>query len=217
MWVDRKESEGVDLDKRDIIDKTRRFYKAVCRRDRVVPGGFKASSGWLYRFLKRKKIHNVRCTGESRSTDVAAKDFPDVLRGIEEGGCHPDAIYNMGEAGLQYKLMPKSTFIAKKSKQARGQIDKTHITLCLCVNQSGTRKMEELLEVQAAGEEITAEDTMDSATLEDRLQEEGTPPEGEVVVEVVNKDPSSAACSSILLAVDSLQETLVTAEVCTMR
>ena len=59
--------------------------------------------GGFIGFLSEKKIRNVRCTGESRSTDdVAAKDFPDVLRGIiEEGGYHPDAIYNMDEAGLQ--------------------------------------------------------------------------------------------------------------------
>ena len=148
MWADQKENEGVDLDKRNIIDKARLFYKAVCRRDGVVLGGFKASTGWLYRFLKRKKIRNIRCTGESCSADdVVAKDFPDVLRGIiEEGEYHPDAIYNMDEAGLQYKLMPKSTFIAKKSKQARGRkIDKTLITLCLCVNQSVTHKMKPLV------------------------------------------------------------------------
>ena len=64
---------------------------------------------------------------------------------------------------------------------------------------------EELLEVKAAGEEITAEDIMDSATLEDHLQEEGAPPEGEVVVEEVNKEPSNAALSSILSAADSLR------------
>ena len=74
----------------------------------------------------------------------------------------------------------------------------------------------ELLEVQAAGEEIMAEDIMDSATLEDRLQEEGAPPEGEVVVEEVNNEPSNAALSSILAAADSLREALVTAEVCAM-
>ena len=44
----------------------------------------------------------------------------------------------MDEAGLQYKLMPKSTFITKK-------IDKTRITLCLCVNQSDTHKMKPLV------------------------------------------------------------------------
>ena len=87
LWVDQKEIEGVDLNKRDIIDKARLFYKAVCRRDSVVLGGCKVSTGWLYRFLKWKKIRNIRCTGESRSAeDVAAKDFPDVLRGIIEGG-----------------------------------------------------------------------------------------------------------------------------------
>ena len=33
LWIDQKESEGVDLEKREIIDKARLFYKAVCRRD----------------------------------------------------------------------------------------------------------------------------------------------------------------------------------------
>ena len=27
------------------------FYKAVCRRDGVILGGFKAFTGWLYWFL----------------------------------------------------------------------------------------------------------------------------------------------------------------------
>ena len=45
LWVDQKENEVVDLDKRDIIDKARLFYKAVCRRDGVVLGAFKASTG----------------------------------------------------------------------------------------------------------------------------------------------------------------------------
>ena len=92
--MDRKESEGVDLDKREIIDRAKVFYRAVCKRDGVPLGGFKASTGWLYRFLKWKKIRNVRCTGESRSAnEVAAKDFPDVFRGYHRGGwlssrCH---------------------------------------------------------------------------------------------------------------------------------
>ena len=83
-----KESEGVDLDKKEIIDKAKVFYAAVCKRDGIIPGPFRASSGWLYRFLKRKNIRNVRNTGESRSAnEVAATDFPDVFRGIiEEGG-----------------------------------------------------------------------------------------------------------------------------------
>ena len=91
------------------------------------------------------------------------------------------------------------------------------VTAALAVPGCAEVTEEELLEVQAAGEEITAEDIMDSATLEDRLQEEVAPLEGEVVVEEVNKEPSNAALSSILWAADSLRETLVTAEVCTMR
>ena len=148
LWVDRRESEGADLDKKEICDRAKVFYRAVCKRDGVAPYGFKASSGWLHRFLKRKKIRRKKNTGEVRSADdVAAKDFPAVFRGIlEDGGYHPDAIYNMDEAGLQYKLMPKSTYISAKSKQAKGRkADKSRVTVCFCVNQSGTHKMKPLV------------------------------------------------------------------------
>ena len=91
------------------------------------------------------------------------------------------------------------------------------VTAALAVPGCSEVTEEELLEVQAAGEEITAEDIMDSAALEDHLQEEGPPPDGEVVVEEVNKEPSNASLSSILSAADTLRETLVSAEVCTMR
>ena len=148
LWVDRREREGADLDKKAIIDKAKLFYRAVCKRDGVSPAGFKASSGWLYRFLGRKKIRRMKNTGESRSADeVAANNFPTVFRGlVEDGGYHPDAIYNMDEAGLQYKLMPKSTFVSQKSKQARGRkVDKSRVTVLFCVNQSGSHKMKPLV------------------------------------------------------------------------
>ena len=148
LFIARKDKEGVPLDKKEIMDKARLFYKAVCKREGVPLGNFKASNGWLYRFLKRKGIRNIKLTGESRSAnEVAAKDFPDVLKGIiEEGEYHPDAIYNMDEAGFQYKLMPKSTFLAKTTKQARGRKpDKVRLTVEFCVNLTGTHKMKPLV------------------------------------------------------------------------
>ena len=148
MWINRKETECVALDKRQIIDQAMVFYKAICRKAGKLPCGFKASTGWLYNFLKRKEIRNVTLTGEAHSADaVAAKEFPDILKGIiEEGEYHPNAIYNMDEAGLQYKRMSKSTFLAKQVKHARGRkADKSRFTVLFCVNAIGTHKVKPLL------------------------------------------------------------------------
>ena len=37
LWVDIRESEGADLDKKEITDKAKVFYRALCKRDGVVP------------------------------------------------------------------------------------------------------------------------------------------------------------------------------------
>ena len=120
LWINRKESEGVPLDKRAIMDQAKKLCEVICRKSGKHPSGFKASSGWLYNFLKRKEIRNVQLTGEQHSADeIAAKEFTQILEGIiSEGDYHPDCVYNMDEAGLLYKRMPKSTFIAKQAKQA---------------------------------------------------------------------------------------------------
>ena len=47
LWVSRKESEGVALDKRAIMVQARKFYECICRKAGKIPAGFKASTGWL--------------------------------------------------------------------------------------------------------------------------------------------------------------------------
>ena len=118
LWISRKESEGVPLDKRAIMDQAKKIYECVCRRAGKIPAGFKASTACLYNFLERKGIRNVRLTGEIHSADeLAASDFPQILEGIiEEGDYHPDAVYNIDEAALVYKKMPSSTFLAEKAQ-----------------------------------------------------------------------------------------------------
>ena len=148
LWISRKESEGVPLDKRQIKDQALCFYKVICEKANQPLGSFNASNGWLQRFLKRKNIHNVKLSGEQHSADAnAASKFPELFKGlIEEEGFHPDAIYNCDEAGLVYKRMPKSTYIAKTVKKARGRKgDMLRFTVLFCVNQSGSHKVKPLV------------------------------------------------------------------------
>lgn len=126
-WKDilsnRKEREGSAIDKLAIQEQAMSFYTVICRKSGSSLGNFRASTGWLYRFLQRKEIRNIKFTGESASADRdAASQFPAVLKAvIDEGNYYPDCIYNMDEAGLQYKKMPSFTFLAKQIKRAGGQ------------------------------------------------------------------------------------------------
>ena len=64
---------------------------------------FNASMGWFYKFKSRYGFHNVKRSGEAKSTDEgAAASFPDRLRAIiEEGRYKSQQIFNMDETGLQ--------------------------------------------------------------------------------------------------------------------
>ena len=148
LWINRKEAEGVGLDKKRIQDQAMIFYRGVCAKHGIPVGNFMASNGWLQGFLRRKNIRNMKLTGESHSADdVAAKEFPGILKTLmEEKGYHPDCVFNMDESGLFYKKMPRSTFLAKSMKQAHGRkVDKSRITVLFCVNQTGTLKMKPLV------------------------------------------------------------------------
>lgn len=104
------------MDKREIRSQALKFYEVIYRKENVlVDNLFKASTGWLYTFMKRKDIGNKRLTGEIQSADqVAAERFLAIFKAIvEERDYHPDAIYIMDECSLFYKAMPKSTFISR--------------------------------------------------------------------------------------------------------
>ena len=58
---------------------------------------FSASTGWFYKFKIRYRFHNIKCSGEGKSTDEdTATSYPDHLRAIIE-----EQVFNMDETGLQ--------------------------------------------------------------------------------------------------------------------
>lgn len=102
-------------DKGEIKEKAMSIHTVFCCKSSSSLGTFKAPTGWLYCFLQRKEIWNIQFTGESASGDKdAASQFPSIPKEIiDVGDYHPDCIFNMDEAELQYKKIPKPTFLAK--------------------------------------------------------------------------------------------------------
>ena len=148
LWIQRKESDSVPIDRHQIKEQAKIMFEAICRKEKASTLGFKASNGWLNRFLARKNLRRLNLTGEVASADTAAGEgYPAIFREmLEEGGYNPELVYNMDETGLFYKSMPKSTYVSRMAKRARGRkVDKTRITVLLCANQPGTNKMKPLV------------------------------------------------------------------------
>lgn len=80
---------------------------------------FQASKGWFEKFKQRFGLHNVSMQGEAASADQeAAERYRDVLaKIIREGVYLPEQIFNADETGLNWKKMPKRTFIAQSEKR----------------------------------------------------------------------------------------------------
>ena len=84
-----KEKKGVAVDRQYIKEQARLIYETCLKNVRNPPKKpFKASNGWLLKFLERKGFKHVKMCGEGGSGDTeAAGSFPSVLnKNIEEGG-----------------------------------------------------------------------------------------------------------------------------------
>ena len=152
-YISRRSSENIPVSMGEMQSKALQLYAIAARKCGKCPDGFKASRGWVKSFTKRKKLHNIRYSGERASSDVAAAtEYPDTLAAIiEEGGYTRDTIFNCDETGLQWKVMPRSTYLPQDERQARGlKKDKSHLTILLCLNASGSCRMKPFVVGKAA-------------------------------------------------------------------
>lgn len=108
---------------------------------------FKASNGWLQKFLKRWAISSTSLHGEAASCDpeAIAQAMLDLKIEFQQYDVHH--IFNYDETALFYHMMPKRTYIAPEEqanmctnkRQLRGRKDlKDRVTLGVAVNASGT-------------------------------------------------------------------------------
>ena len=105
---------------------------------------FKASTGWLKRFLLRHGMRSITLQGEALSADVSSVgDFrKELAEFIEEGGYTLSQVFNADETGLWWKLMPSKTFVHHAEVQTKNfKKPKDRVTLMGCANADGTCKL----------------------------------------------------------------------------
>jgi hypothetical protein len=113
---------------------------------------FQASNGWFSRWRNRFSVgKSVRLHGEASDVDINAAEKPmnelrDKLREFS-----PENIFNMDETGLFFRTLPNRSYVLQDvdSRQfCRGSktlTAKDRVTLVLCVNSTGTCKIDPLM------------------------------------------------------------------------
>ncbi|CAB1111078.1 unnamed protein product [Ectocarpus sp. CCAP 1310/34] len=108
---------------------------------------FKAGERWAKNFVKRNQIQSVRLHGEAGSVDKEAiKEGMEEIRALCEK--YPARfIFNVDETGLQWKLMPRRTYLSTSEdrKTARGSKSmhfKDRLSAIMCCNADGTAKVD---------------------------------------------------------------------------
>ncbi|XP_055687379.1 tigger transposable element-derived protein 1-like [Lutzomyia longipalpis] len=149
-WVGERQKNN-DITPQEIIcQKARMIFHDLKESPKYAPcdAEFSASRGWFSRFKQRTGIHNVTLHGEAGSGNVeAAADFVQVFSQVmDEKGYHPDMIFNADETGMNWKKLPRTTFVTKEMKRMPGRKPlKDRYTLLLASNASGDYKVKPLM------------------------------------------------------------------------
>ncbi|KAK4303744.1 hypothetical protein Pmani_024265 [Petrolisthes manimaculis] len=109
---------------------------------------FTASTGWLYKFMKRIGTKNITVTGEAASADYGAAEEMKIKMKemVEEINYSPQQVWNCDETGLYWKRMPKRTYIMKNEEKAPGlKVSKQRLTVLLMANAAGTERLKPLV------------------------------------------------------------------------
>ena len=129
--------------KNTIINDDMLIEKAKIYGNQLGVQDFAYSKGWLQMFKKRHVISKHVAHGEADSEDPVAVSQGRLQLQDDLYAYDPQAIYNMDETGLFYRLLPNFTLatgpVSGKKKQ------KERITVALCANATGTNKLVSLV------------------------------------------------------------------------
>lgn len=78
----------------------------------------------------------------SSSTEQVTPFISNLKKLIAQHNLSKDAIVNADETGLFWKMLPDKTYVHAKEKSVPGRkISKERVTVLLCENASGTKKL----------------------------------------------------------------------------
>jgi len=104
---------------------------------------FNGSTGWLDKFWSRYDIVYRQISGEAESVnndDIASWKNNMLLSLLLEHN-RSDDVYNAGEFGLFFKLMPDKSFVFKNKTCHGGKLSKERLTVLMCTNSIGAHKL----------------------------------------------------------------------------
>nr|XP_061782193.1 tigger transposable element-derived protein 1-like [Nerophis lumbriciformis] len=150
VWIQEKQLAGDIMSDSDICDKARCLHANLSRED---PGGstddhFKASRGWFEKFKRRTGLLRVDPRIQAVSPGkAAAEEFVEHFADfIDNGGFVPQQVFSCDDTGLYWKKMPKRTYITALETGLPGHtVMKDRLTLLVCANASGDRRVKPLL------------------------------------------------------------------------
>jgi hypothetical protein len=100
---------------------------------------FKASNGWLEKFLDFNDIKNKILSGESKSADlVSASEFIHTFAEKSKFYRSKD-IFNVDETALYYKATPNSSYVTSSDLCSGTKIIKKRVTVLLGVSMEGEK------------------------------------------------------------------------------
>jgi hypothetical protein len=118
--------------------------KASTDAERRRLDGFNASEGWTKKFVSRHKLRSTKLHGQAGSVDDAAiahelRKLRDVIAKYD-----PENIINCDETALQYRMLPRSSYIAPGENKitvrgVKGMGFKERITLYVAADASGRK------------------------------------------------------------------------------
>lgn len=101
---------------------------------------FEASHGWLTKFINRNNITWRALSGESADVDENVVNSWQINLANVCAGYKPEDIFNIDETGLNYKQIPKKSYVQKGDTCKGGTNSKIRLTVCLFVNFAGHRE-----------------------------------------------------------------------------
>jgi hypothetical protein len=142
-WFSEARAGNIPISGRIIQEKAMHLAQSLNVTD------FKASNGWLQKFVARHNISFKQLSGESAEVDKeVVENWQQSLKVMLEG-YEPKDIFNCDETGLFWRGLPTKT-LAKKGEEAKGgKLAKERLTVLLACSAVG-----EKLKPLVIGEEL---------------------------------------------------------------